>query len=114
MTATKISSAHAQVADSRAVTRLLDEVPEAEEIREQLCKPCFARRWQQSAQRSFWITSDGHTAVCLTLTGLDVDEVVAVWVAFDAYRIRPGFSLSATSLGEIIQAELGVLVEFEN
>src|SRR5579872_2132642 len=114
MTVTKISSARAQVADSRGMTRLLDEVPEAEEIREQLCKPFFARRWQQSMQRSFWITSDGQTAICLTLTGLDVDEVVAIWVAFDTYRGRPGFSLSATSLGEIIEAELGVAVEFDN
>jgi hypothetical protein len=49
-----------------------------------------------------------------TLTGLDVDEVVAIWVAFDTYRGRPGFSLSAISLGEIIAAELGVAVEFDN
>jgi hypothetical protein len=114
MTATKISSARAQVADSRALSRLLYEVPEAEDFRGQLCRPFFARRWQQSLQRSFWITSDGNTAVCLTLTGLDVDEMVAIWVAFDGYRTRPGFSLSATSLGEIIEAELGVDVEFEN
>jgi len=40
--------------------------------------------------------------------------MVAIWVAFDAYRIRPGFSLSARSLGEIIEAELGVLAEFDN
>jgi hypothetical protein len=114
MTITRISSARAQVCDSRALTRLLDEVPEAEDIRVQLSNPFFARRWQQSMQRSFWITSDGDTAVCLTLTGLDVDEMVALWVAFDTYRARPGFSLSATSLGEIIEAELGVVAELEN
>ncbi len=114
MTGTKISSARAQVTDFRALRRLLDEVPEAEEIRPQLDKPFFARRWQQSMQRSFWISSDGSTAVCLTLTGLDVDEMVAIWVAFDAYRRKPGFRLSAGSLGEIIEAELGLPVEFEN
>jgi hypothetical protein len=114
MTATKISSAQAPVTDFRALSRLLDEVPEAEEIRPQLGKPFFARRWQQSMQRSFWISSDGSTALCLTLTGLDVDEMVAIWVAFDAYRRRPGFHLSAGSLGEIIEAELGLAVEFEN
>jgi len=70
---TRISSARAEVGDSRAVTRLLDEVPEAQEIEEQLGRPFFARRWQQSPQRSFWITSDVRTAECLTLTGLDVD-----------------------------------------
>ena len=57
---------------------------------------------------------DGRTAVCLTLTGLDVDEMVAIWVAFDGYRIHPDFRLSAGSLGDIIEAELGVHVEFEN
>jgi hypothetical protein len=114
MNTTRIYSARAQVTDSRALSHLLDEVPEAEEIRAQLCKPFFARRWQQSMKRSFWITSDGNTVVCLTLTGLDVDEMVAIWVAFDGYRTRPGFSLSADSLGEIIEAELGVDVEFEN
>src|SRR5579872_6818048 len=114
MTVTKISSARAQVADSRGMTRLLDEVPEAEEIREQLCKPFFARRWQQSMQRSFWITSDGTTALCLTVTGLDVDEMVALWVSFEEYRRRADFTLSAATLSQIIEAELGVTVELEN
>ncbi len=114
MTATKISSARAQVTDPRALSALLEEVPEAEEFRAQLSRPFFARRWQQSMRRSFWISSDGDTALCLTLTGLDVDEMVAIWVAFDGYRTQPGFSLTATSLGEIIESELGVDVEFES
>lgn len=114
MIGTKISSARALIADGRALTRLLDEVPEAEEIRTELSKPYFSRRWQQSMQRSFWITSDGTTAVCLTVTGLDLDEMVVLWVSFDDYRRRTGFTLSATTLGEIIEAELGVTVELEN
>jgi hypothetical protein len=40
--------------------------------------------------------------------------MVALWVAFDGYRTRPGFSFSASSLGEIIESELGLAVEFEN
>ena len=114
MSVTTISSARAELADPHAVTRLLDEVPEAEEIREHLRGPFFARRWQQSLQRSFWITSDGSVALCLTLTGLDVDETLALWVAFDSYRRRAGFSLSASSLGEIIEAELGVAVDLDS
>ena len=114
MSVTRISSVRATVADPRALSQLLYEVPDADDIREQLGKPFFARRWQQSMQRSFWITSDGNTAVCLTLTGLDVDEMVAIWVAFDAYRARPGFTLSASSLGEIIEAELELVAELEN
>ena len=114
MTDTKISSAQALVRDGRAITRLLDEVPEAEEIRGSLSAPYFTRRWQQSMQRSFWITSDGTTAVCLTITGLDVDEMVALWISFDEHRRRPGFRLSAPALGAIIETELGFSVELEN
>jgi hypothetical protein len=113
-TETKISAARALVADSRALIRLLDEIPDADEIRMELCRPYFTRRWQQSMKRSFWITSDGTTAECLTLTGLDVDEMVAVWVGFDNFRHRVGFSLSASALSAIIEAEIGLTVEIEN
>jgi hypothetical protein len=114
MIGTKISSARARVADRTAMAQLLDEVPEAEEIRAELSKPYFTRRWQQSMQRSFWITSDGTTAVCLTVTGLNVDEMVAIWVSFEDYRRRAGFTLSATALSEIIEAELGLTAELKN
>ncbi|HUI59454.1 MAG TPA: hypothetical protein VLX90_04490 [Steroidobacteraceae bacterium] len=114
MTATKISSAQARIADGNALTRLLDEVPEAQEIRDALSKPYFTRRWQQSMQRSFWITSDGTTAVCHTVTGLDLDEMVVLWVSFDEHRHRAGFTLSALTLSKIIETELGLTVELEN
>jgi len=115
MTGTRISSAQALIADGRGITSLLDEVPEAEEIRPELSKPhFFIRRWQQSMQRSFWITSDGTTALCLTITGLDIDEMVVLWVSFEEYRRRADFTLSATALSQIIEAELGLAVEIEN
>jgi len=111
---TRISAAQSLANDSMAVRRLLDDVPDAADIQTELCKPYFTRRWQQSMQRSFWIASDGTTAVCLTLTGLDVDETVAVWVSFDEYRRRPGFILSAHTLNAIIESEIGVTAEIGN
>jgi hypothetical protein len=110
---TRITSAQALVADSAAVTRLLDEVPDADAICGELSKPYFTRRWQHSSRHSFWIASDGTTAVCHTLAGLELDEVVALWLSFDDYRRRPGFTLSASSLGRIIETELGLSVELE-
>ena len=107
----RIVSVRASVADPAALTRLLDEVPDAEEIRAELIRPYFTRRWQYSGQRSFWIASDGTTAVCLTLVGLDLDEVIAVWLSFDEHRRRPGFTLSAQALGDIVRGELGLSVE---
>lgn len=111
---TRIASARALIADPAAMAQLLSEVPEAEEIRAELSKPCFTRCWQQSLQRSFWITSDGTTAVCLTLTGLDLDEMAAICVSFEGYRRRAGFTLSALTLSEIIEAELGFTVVLEH
>jgi hypothetical protein len=110
---TRITSARALVADSIALTQLLEEVPDAGEICPELSKPYFTRRWRHSDQHSFWIASDGTTVVCHTLTGLQLDEVIALWLSFDDYRRRPGFALSASSLGKIIESELGVSVELD-
>ena len=113
MRETRITSAQALVADSTALTRLLDEVPDAGEICVELSKPYFTRRWRHTDQHSFWIASDGTTAVCHTLTGLELDEVIALWLSFDDYRRLPGFKLSASSLGRIIETELGLTVELD-
>ncbi len=110
---TRITSQHALVADSTALMRLLEEVPDAGEISPELSRPYFTRRWRHSDQHSFWIASDGTTAVCHTLTGLELDEVIALWLSFDDYRRRPGFVLSASALGKIIESELGVTVELD-
>lgn len=110
MAETRITSARALVADTTAVTRLLDEVPDAGEIRLELSKPYFTRRWRHSDLHSFWIASDGTTAVCHTLTGLVLDEVIALWLSFDDYRRQPGFNLSASALRNIIEKELGLTV----
>jgi hypothetical protein len=114
MIETRISSARARVADGGALYRLLEDVPQAEEIRARLAAPFFTRRWHQLTERSFWIASDGTTVLCLTVSGLSADEMVAVWVSFDDYRKRSGFTLSAHSLSEVIQAELGLSVELVN
>ena len=113
MRETRITSARALVADSAALVRLLDEVPDAAEICCELSKPYVTRRWRHSDQHSFWIASDGTTAVCHTLTGLELNEVIALWLSFDDYRRRPGFKLSASLLGSIIETELGLTVELD-
>ncbi len=114
MIETRISSAKARVTDSGALFRLLDGIPQAEEIRAQASKPFFTRRWEKSTATSFWIAGDGATVLCLTVSGLSADEMVAIWVSFDDYRGRAGFKLSARSLGEVIEAELGLSVELVN
>jgi len=114
MVGPRITSTRARVADPLALNRLLGEVPQGEEIRHELSRPYFTRRWQQSMQRSFWIASDGTTVICLTVSGIEADEMVAVYLSFDDYRRRPGFTFSARSLSEIILAELDIDAEVEN
>ena len=108
-----ISTTRALVADEVALDRLLDDVPDGEVIRTELDRPYFTRRWQQGISRSFWITSDGTTAVCLTLKGLDLDETVALWVCFDQHQRRDGFNLSAETLSQILETEIGLTVEID-
>jgi hypothetical protein len=111
MAETRITSAQALVADSPALRLLLEEVPDAGEISLALSRPYCTRRWRHSDRHSFWIASDGTTAVCHTVTGLDLDEMIALWLSFDDYRRRPGFTLSASALCELIETELGLTVE---
>jgi hypothetical protein len=111
MAAKTISPTRALVADGAALSQLLHEVPESEDIRALLNRPYFTRRWQRSTNRSFWISSDGTTAVCLTVNGLDLDETVALWICFDEHWRRGRSNLSATTLCAIIESEIGLKVE---
>jgi hypothetical protein len=113
MVTTRISSIRVCVADPLGLSRLLGEVPQGEELREELSRPYFTRRWQQSKLRSFWIASDGTTVTCLTVSGLEVDESLAVWFGFDDYCRRPGFAFSANGLSQVIRTELGIDAEIE-
>ena len=113
MTDATISSVSARVADRNAVDRLLEGVPVSKEICTSLHHPFFARRWESSCERSFWILSDGTTATRLVVTGLNIDETIAIWVCYDEYCKRPGFALSAGALREIIRLELNVHAELE-
>lgn len=106
-----ITSVSAQVADRTAVDGLLEGVPLSQEICTRLDRPCLVRRWESSCERSFWILSDGTTATRLVVTGLNLDETIAIWVCYDEYRKRPGFALSADALREIIRSELNVHAE---
>jgi hypothetical protein len=113
MTDIRISSVSAQVEDRIALDRLLEGVPLSQEICAGLDRPYFARRWESSRERSFWILSDGTTATRLMVTGLNVDETIALWICYDEYFKRAGFAFSARALRDIIRWELDVHAEFE-
>ncbi|MGC8517651.1 MAG: hypothetical protein ACP5P4_03885 [Steroidobacteraceae bacterium] len=111
MTDVRISSFRALISDQAGITRLLQNVPDAQEIGTELVQPCFTWRCQAEAQRSYWIASDGVTALCLTVVGLNLDEVIAVWLAVDERRAQPGFALGAQVLRAILCEELALAVD---
>lgn len=113
MTEVTISCVSAQVADRAAVDHMLEDVPLSQEISAVLHRPCFARRWDASCERSFWISSDGTTTTRLSVVGLNIDETIAIWVCYDDYRSRGGLELSAAALREIIRSELDVHAELD-
>ena len=108
-----ISSISARVADRVAIDCMLEDVPLSREICAGLYHPYFARRWDASRERSFWISSDGTKTTRLIVTGLSIDETIAIWVGYDDYRSRGGDEFSATVLREIIRSELHVRAELE-
>jgi hypothetical protein len=107
----RILSLRACISDEAAMASLLQNVPDAEAIRAELAQPCFTWRCQGPLQRSYWIAGDGQSALCLTVLGLNLDEVIAVWLAVDERRGRPGFTLSAPVLRDVIREELGIRAE---
>ena len=45
--------------------------------------------------------------------GCEIRERPVRWLSFDDYRRCPGFTLSASPLGKIIESERGVSVELD-
>ena len=113
MTDVTISSLCAHVADRTAVDRMLEGVPLSQEIFAGLYRPYFTRRWDASREVSFWISSDGTKTTRLIVTGLSIDETIAIWVGYDDYRSRGGLEFSAITLRGIIRSELDVHAELE-
>ncbi|MDA8348902.1 MAG: hypothetical protein M0038_08885 [Pseudomonadota bacterium] len=107
----RILSLRARISDAAAMARLLQNVPDADAVRAELAQPCFTWRCQGATQHSYWLAGNGETALCLTVLGLNLDEVIAVWLAVDERRGQPGFTFSAQVLRDFIREELGVRAE---
>jgi hypothetical protein len=111
---TRIASTSARVTDLTEVCRMLDGLHNAGRIRNKLSKRMFARQWHEASERSFWITSDGATASCLTVSGLTADETATLGRSFDERRAHVEFVLSACTLRDMIEAELDVTADLVN
>jgi hypothetical protein len=111
---TRIASASARVTNLSATCRMLEGLRDARRIRSNLSRPLFVRQWHQATERSYWITSDGATALCLTVSGLTAAETATIGKSFDERRSQVEFALSACTMRAIIEAELDVTVDLVN
>jgi hypothetical protein len=111
---TLVASVSAQVANVAATCRMLEGLRHAQRIRKNLSRPLFVRQWHQATERSFWITSDGSTALCLTVSGLTADQTATIGKSFDERRVYTELPLSACTMRDIIEAELDVAVSLVN
>jgi hypothetical protein len=105
----RVSRADSRVDDTPGLTSLLSALPEADGLREQLVNRFFARAWDKTSNRDYWISSDGIRASCYTLSGLNLKQAAAVRVRWDA--IAGQFALTERLLGELVSAETKTTVQ---
>ncbi len=105
----RVLRADARVDDVRALTRLLESLPEAEEVRSHLQGDFFARAWDKGSSRDYWVRSDGTLAACFTVCGLNLKQAAAVRVRWDA--VANQLILSERILAELVSAETGATVQ---
>ncbi len=100
-----VHRADARLDDGAALDRLLEPLPEAQELRARLAGPFFARAWDATAQRDHWLASDGVRATCYTISGLTLPQAAAVRVRWDALRGRA--ELTEDVLADLVARETG-------
>ncbi len=100
-----VHRSEAPLEDGAALERLLEPLPEAEDLRARLSGPFFARAWDAVAQRDHWLASDGRRVTCYTISGLTLRQAAAVRVRWDALRGRT--ALTENVLADLIAWETG-------
>ncbi len=89
-------------------------MPQLGQFREKLTEPLLFQHWDELTQRAIWIVSDGSQVRCVTISGLSVYEMAAMWMTFNERLSRAKFHLSAQLVREIIEAEIDVSVALVN
>lgn len=78
----------ARVDDPASLDRLLEPLPESDELRARLSGAVFVRAWDELAKRDCWVRSDGVRVACFVLSGLTLKQAAAVRVRWDALKGR--------------------------
>ncbi|HUN25421.1 MAG TPA: hypothetical protein VMU67_03870 [Steroidobacteraceae bacterium] len=103
-----VQRAEARLDDAPALARLLERLPEAEDLRARLVSPFFARAWDTRVRRDHWIQSDGARVTCFTISGVTLAQAAAVRVRWDAMRGRT--ELTEELLADLVAAQTGTSV----
>jgi hypothetical protein len=100
-----VQRADAPLSDGGALDRLLEYLPEAEEVRPRLSEQFFARAWDPRTRQDHWVASDGQRVTCYTISGLTLQQAAAVRVRWDALKGRA--VLSEELLADLIAHQTG-------
>jgi hypothetical protein len=95
----------ARVDDPASLDRLLEPLPESNELRMRLRQALFVRAWDEVAQRDYWVRSDGVRVACFVLSGLTLKQAAAVRVRWDALRGKA--ALTEDRLADLVARETG-------
>lgn len=99
----------ALVDDAGALATLLKALPDSDGLGLQLLSRFFARAWDKSGSRDYWIASDGTLATCYTICGLNLKQAAAVRVRWDA--IEGQVALGERVLAGLVSSETGSVVQ---
>jgi hypothetical protein len=105
----RVLRADARVTDAAELTSLLSALPDSEGLGSQLVNRFFARAWDKTSNRDYWIMSDGVRASCFTVMGLNLKQAAAVRVRWDALAAQ--MPLTERVLGELVSAETRAMVQ---
>ena len=102
----------ARADDPVSLARLLEPLPESDELRARLRDVLFVRAWDEDAKCDYWVRSDGLLVTCFVLSGLTLKQAAAVRVRWDALRGRA--SITEDLLADLIARETGGPVTLAN
>lgn len=62
----------------------------------------FGQAWDRETERDFYVASDGHRAMCITIAGLTLKQAARVRVGFDEFREANPGAMTSEALATVI------------
>jgi hypothetical protein len=107
----RVSTATARWADTQAVDRFFDSIPDADAARSRLKPGSFLQMYDAITKRDLWIARDGAIVRCVTIAGIDRETGACVRAEFDTVE---GKHLDAKQVAAFLSKMMGFAIPLVN